>query len=254
MKISVCGKGGCGKSTVTTLLANAFAKDGKRVLVIDGDESNFGLAQMLGKEQPKEYIDKMGGKQKMMPALANAPFDIPRFFEKPWTMDSLPGGLSLSSGEVKVMSIGKIHSDNEGCACIFNAVMAQLIDNLQLGEDDVVLVDTEAGIEHFGRGTDNSVDLLLMVVDPTAESMKLADKVHEIAKHMGKPLLYALNKVEKGDADLIRSRIANPSRIAAEVPANKEVRNAGFEGTPLTVEIDAVDDLKAAMTETCAGK
>lgn len=254
MKISVCGKGGCGKSTVTTLLANAFAEDGKRVLVIDGDESNFGLANMLGKEQPKEYIDEMGGKQKMMPALANAPFDIPRFFEKPWSMDALPGGPGLSSGEVKVMSVGKIHSDNEGCACIFNAVMAQLVDNLQLGEDDVVLVDTEAGIEHFGRGTDNSVDLLLMVIDPTAESMKLADKVREIAEHMGKPLLYVLNKVEEGDADLIRERVADPSRIAAEIPASREIRKAGFEGTPLTAKPEAIDALKATMAEACAGK
>ena len=41
MKIAVCGKGGCGKSTVTSLLAKALARRGKEILVIDSDESNY---------------------------------------------------------------------------------------------------------------------------------------------------------------------------------------------------------------------
>ena len=40
MKITVCGKGGCGKSTVTTLLAKELARMEKKVLVVDSDESN----------------------------------------------------------------------------------------------------------------------------------------------------------------------------------------------------------------------
>lgn len=47
MKITVCGKGGCGKSTVTSLLAKALARRGKEVLVIDSDESNYGLHQRM---------------------------------------------------------------------------------------------------------------------------------------------------------------------------------------------------------------
>ena len=44
MKIAVCGKGGSGKSTVTALLAKELARKGKPVLVIDSDESNYGLS------------------------------------------------------------------------------------------------------------------------------------------------------------------------------------------------------------------
>ena len=249
MKISICGKGGCGKSTLTTLLANSYAKDEKRVLVIDGDESNFGLAQLLGKEQPKEYIDEMGGKMNMMPALANAPMSIPNFFEKPWTMDTLPEGASPAPGEAKVMSIGKIHTDNEGCACIFNAVLMQLIDNKHLDKNDVTLIHMEAGIEHFGRGTDNAVDAVIMVIDPTAESIKLTNKVNEITQHMGKPLRYVLNKVEPGDANIIREQLDKPEFIIAEISSNKDIRKAGFDGSQLTLQLDETTLIKNELAK-----
>ncbi len=48
MKIAVCGKGGSGKSTVTTLLAKELAGRNKKVLVIDSDESNYGLSRQMG--------------------------------------------------------------------------------------------------------------------------------------------------------------------------------------------------------------
>jgi CO dehydrogenase maturation factor len=52
MKVSVCGKGGSGKSTVVTLLANLTRQRGFKVLVVDSDESNSGLFRMLGFEKP----------------------------------------------------------------------------------------------------------------------------------------------------------------------------------------------------------
>ena len=52
MEISVCGKGGSGKSTIVTLLANEALARGYQVLVVDSDESNTGLFRMLGFHQP----------------------------------------------------------------------------------------------------------------------------------------------------------------------------------------------------------
>jgi CO dehydrogenase maturation factor len=40
MKILISGKGGCGKSTLSTLLAKALKDRGFSVLLVDGDESN----------------------------------------------------------------------------------------------------------------------------------------------------------------------------------------------------------------------
>lgn len=47
MKLGVVGKGGTGKTTISALLAQAFAAQGKRVLAVDTD-SNPNLALSLG--------------------------------------------------------------------------------------------------------------------------------------------------------------------------------------------------------------
>ena len=51
-----------------------------------------------------------------------------------------------------------------------------------VGNNEVVLLDMEAGVEHFGRGVDNSVDLILMIVDPSFESLKLTKKIAAAGK------------------------------------------------------------------------
>ena len=64
MKITVCGKGGCGKSTVSALLAKELERMGKIVLVADSDESNYGLHRQLGVKLPRDFTEYFGGKEK----------------------------------------------------------------------------------------------------------------------------------------------------------------------------------------------
>jgi ATP-binding protein involved in chromosome partitioning len=53
------GKGGVGKSSVTTNLAIALAQRGKRVAVVDADVWGFSIPRMLGVERPPVLIDQM---------------------------------------------------------------------------------------------------------------------------------------------------------------------------------------------------
>ena len=53
------GKGGVGKSSVTTNLAVALAQRGKNVAVIDADVWGFSIPRMLGVEHPPAVIDSM---------------------------------------------------------------------------------------------------------------------------------------------------------------------------------------------------
>jgi len=236
MKMMVCGKGGSGKSTVTALMAKEYARQGKRVLVIDCDESNYGLHQQLGLELPRDFTDYVGGKQRIMMLSANGPMNMAPLFDKPLTLDDIPGEYISEKGSVMLMSPGKIKDANEGCACSFNIVMFHFLPMLQLRQDEVVIMDMEAGIEHFGRGTGNSTDAVLMVVDPSYESLKLSEKVSEICAKVGHPVYYVLNRVTaKNEATMI-DKINTPEKIICKLPVYDALMEAGLTGAPLEGE------------------
>ena len=60
------GKGGVGKSSVTTNLGIALANMGKKVGILDADVWGFSIPRMLGIEQPPTVIDSM-----IVPPVAN---------------------------------------------------------------------------------------------------------------------------------------------------------------------------------------
>ena len=247
MKMMICGKGGSGKSTVTALLAKEYARQGKRVLVIDCDESNYGLHQQLGLELPRNLTDYVGGKQKIMMLSANGPMNMPPLFTGPMTIDDIPDEFITAKGNIYLLSPGKIADANEGCACAFNIVMAQFLMFLQLKENDVVLMDMEAGIEHLGRGTGNSADAVLMVVDPSYESLKLSEKIGELCAKVGHPLYYVLNKVTpKNEATLV-SGIGAPEKILCKLPLREDLADAGLSGDTLDGSFEQIQKLIAVL-------
>ena len=71
-----------------------------------------------------------------------------------------------------MVQTGKIKEFGEGCACTMGALSQEFLKNLELGENEIALVDTEAGIEHMGRGTERGADLILAILDPSLESVK----------------------------------------------------------------------------------
>ncbi len=247
MKIMLCGKGGSGKSTVTALLAKEYARQGKRVLVIDCDESNYGLHQQLGLELPQDLTDYVGGKQRIMMLSANGPMNVPPLFEGPMTFDDIPEDYVTRKDNLLLLSPGKIEDANEGCACAFNIVMAQFLQFLQLQDNDVVLMDMEAGIEHLGRGTGNACEAVLMVVDPSYESLKLSEKISEICAQVGHPLYYVLNKVTARNEAAMLARISDPEKILCKLPLSEDLMDAGLNGDILEESFEEIRNLIATL-------
>ncbi len=192
MKICVCGKGGSGKSTVVALLAHAFRERGKQAIVLDSDESNTSLYWMLGFDAPPlPLMDFVGGKKKVqqgMMARFSKGEDEPAM--SIWEIDvlasrSIPPEYVVESDGIKLVSTGKIHQALEGCACPMGTVTREFLKKFQLTEQEILLVDMEAGIEHFGRGIEAWVDGVISVVEPSLESMMLAEKVMELTRSAG---------------------------------------------------------------------
>lgn len=208
MKIAICGKGGSGKSTVTAVLAREFGRRGRKVIVIDSDESNSGLHWMLGMEQaPQPLMEFVGGKKKIQNEMTagftreGEAYEVSLWRQETLTIDDIPAGHVAGDNGLLMLATGKIDRTFEGCACPMGVVTREFMKKLETGDKQVVIVDMEAGVEHFGRGIESSLDGVLVVVEPSLESLNLAHKTKLLTLEGGASFMGAvLNKVRSEDS------------------------------------------------------
>lgn len=240
-KLAICGKGGSGKSTVVALVAHALRERGLSVLVIDADESNPGLYRMLGMaKRPKPLLELVGGKRNVFQAFSQES-DSPQsvLTQVQIATDDLPLEFIERRDGISLVCVGKILQSLEGCACPMGALSREFLARLRLQEDEVALVDTEAGIEHFGRGVQTSVDAVLAVTEPSFDSIELTAKISALVAEMGLDGNYAvLNKVASEDMALqlekeLRERGV---KVVGSVEQDAEVFQAALEGRPVRFE------------------
>ncbi len=251
MKILICGKGGCGKSTVAALLARAMQKRGKRVLLVDADESNIGLYRMLGVEMPQPLLDSLGGKkglrEKTAPGLSLG--GPPELFPQGLAMDALPEDCVARADGLRVMSVGKIHHFGEGCACPMGRLFRMLFSALALVDNDLVIVDAAAGVEHFGRGLDGQCDQILCVVDPSYESIMMAKRVTELAREANLPVALVLNRTTPEIEKELTAALESDGIVGC-LPDSQSIFRNNLHGRPLQSEIPEIEMICDALLDT----
>lgn len=234
MKVVVAGKGGCGKSTITTLLAKALAKSGSNVLVVDTDESNFGLHTHLGMKRPEDFMDYFGGKKVL--------FERVKTLQERWRIDELPAGYLTEKGSIRLLAMGKIYDFGEGCACPINALSSRFLEVLELEADEILIADTDAGVEHLGRGIEEGCDLILAVVEPSQESIGVAKRIAEMVTGISKQVYYVLNKVTPEVKDVLLGAL-DSSRVIAAISQDEELFRCGLEGKELGLDVEGIQEL-----------
>lgn len=255
-KIAICGKGGSGKSVVARLLAGGMRGRGRRVLVIDSDESNTGLYRMLGFDRPpRPLIDLLGGKQKLERELedrirAGESEMSLQLIQQEMPIASIPPEYILETDGIKLVTVGKILMALEGCSCPMGIVSRSFLMKLQLEPDEVAIVDLEAGVEHFGRGVETGVDCVLVVVDPSLDSLELAEKITELAGQIQVADVWViLNRIPSVNiaTRLTDYLVKRDIRVIGTIPQDPEIFESCLEGLPLRgrvagEEIDGILD------------
>lgn len=240
LKIFVSGKGGAGKSTVASLLAKALSNRGKEVLVVDNDESNYGLHTQLGLELPKDFMYFFGGKENL--------FERAEEIKDGIETSDLPQEFLTEKNNLHLLAIGKISEYGEGCACPMNALSSEFINKLSLKDEEILIVDMDAGIEHFGRKVEKGADIILVVVDPTRESIKLSQKIAQFGENVGKDVFFVLNKTTEETEKVLKETLDN-GKIIGMIPEDDKIFKAGLKGQELDFGLDEVEDLTNSLIE-----
>ena len=259
LKIAITGKGGVGKTTLSSTLARVFSEDGGKVLAVDADP-DANLAQSLG--IAPEEIDKIKPIAQMADLVEERtgarPGAAGALFKLNPKVDDIPDEFSYRHNGIKLLVMGLSKACGAGGYCPENVLLKSLVRHIILQRGEVVILDMEAGIEHLTRGTSGSVDAFIVVVEPGGRSVQTAKQVQSLAADLGIRKVYAVgNKVRsQEDRDFIAKSLPgmevlgfmsyNPEVIEADLHA-KEV----YDSCPGLVS--EVKEIKARI-EALVGK
>ncbi len=248
MKLAVAGKGGVGKTTLVALLAREAAARGYRVLLVDAD-SDPNLATTLGVAGP---IVPLANEEELVAERAGSG----GFIRLNPTVDDIPSRYVVEHDGIRLLVLGGIRGGGTGCACPANALLKALLAHLLVAEDDVVLLDMEAGIEHLGRGTVRNVDALILLVESDRRSLETAERTLGLAREIGIDTIVAVaNRVhDDEDSERIRAGLPPEIPIVGSVPYVDALRVAARRGAlPAGLVLPPVSELLDRLERDFAG-
>lgn len=172
--ISVCGKGGVGKTSISALIVKSLIRNPElRVLAIDADPA-IGLAVSLGVSVSKTIddirnavVDAMAkkafsDKEEVMPFIDYEVFDA-----------------IAEADNLAFLAVGR--PEKEGCFCKVNTALREVIREVS-GSFDFVVIDGEAGVEQVNRRVMERVSHMILVSDLSQKSLRVCQTIDEVAK------------------------------------------------------------------------
>ncbi len=246
MKVAITGKGGVGKTTLSSVLARLYADEGRTVLAADVDpDANLGLA--LGcTEEEVNSITPISKMRKLVEERTGAN-NTNKFFKLNPQVSDIPDAYAKDINGVKLLVMGTVETGGSGCVCPEHVMLKAILSSLVFRKDDVVIMDMEAGLEHLGRGTTSLMDQFIVVVEPGARSIQTYEKVKQLAKDIGITRVRVVaNKVrDEKDEEFLKSRIPEDDLLGF-IHYNHDVIEADRQGaSPYDISEKAVEEIRA---------
>jgi len=233
MKIAISGKGGVGKTLLSSLLCREFAASGYSVLAIDADP-DANLAANLGFPNPDEITPVSQLDDLIEERTGARPGQSGSFFKLNPKVDDIPETYAVEHDGIRLMVMGRIKRGGTGCYCAEGVLLQALLGHLLLQRDEVVIIDMEAGIEHLARGTAKAVDKLVIVVEPGRRSIETARRIRELAHDIGiNNIAVVGNKVHSdAEKDFITTSLPDID-ILGFIPFDQALVDADLANRPI---------------------
>ena len=219
--IALTGKGGTGKTTVSSLLVQSFVDAGESpVLAVDADpNANFHEALGVNVKETLGSMREEAFSRNIPPGMNRHDYVRYRFRQA-----------LVEANGFDLVAMGR--PEGSGCYCFANDLLSECMQQLER-DYRFLVIDTEAGMEHISRGTIGKPDVLLIVSDPGARGLRTIARIREIATQLGlepEKIHVVFNRYKAGTAPV---DIGSEKPIAI-IPEDSAVEAADLAATPVS--------------------
>ena len=220
MKIAVSGKGGAGKTTISGTIARALARAGHDVIAIDADVNPMlGISLGLG----MDVTERLTGMRQEVSESGTADEVVHAY-----TIDGLIDRFAAEAPDgIRVLVASRVDMPDHGCLCC--SVSADRLLREMDGAGRTVLGDLEAGIGVLTRMEAGSLDVVLVVANPTPKSIEVARRAVAAARDRGIEVLVVANRIADED-DLAAIEAVLGGEEIVVVPDDPAIARADAEG------------------------
>lgn len=220
-KIAISGKGGTGKTTIAGLIIGYLIRKGKTpVLAVDAD-ANANLNEVLG--------IKIG--QTIGNIREKIRTEVPSGMTKDVWFEMKAEETLIETELYDLLVMGR--PEGPGCYCVANSLARHFIEVLSKNYRYIV-IDNEAGMEHFSRLTTQDIDLLFIVSDHSVRGLqtarKILDLIEELKLVISKKMVLISRGEEEGDPYFAEEAKRLNLNIAGYVPYDEAITRRDREG------------------------
>ncbi len=221
--IAISGKGGTGKTTLAAMVLRYLLEKGKGpVLSVDAD-SNSNLNEVLGVEVRATIGEAREEMKKEVPTGMTK--DI-------WFEYKIQEALSEHKG-FDLIAMGR--PEGPGCYCAANTLARKCLD-LLTGNYRYIVIDNEAGMEHFSRLTTRDVDLLFIVSDSSRRSIltasRIRDLIHQLDLRIGREVLVINRLQEELSPEALEEIQKQKLELGGTIPVDERIYRYDLDGKP----------------------